>query len=124
MRKLLMMSAALAAGMLSLSGATSQAAQPTQQMAAKSMKVTGMVTAANLNKQQITVDGQTFQMAMGGGETVWPQVGAGVTLYYQNRNGQKTVTRIGQAQSQNQMTAAAGQQMAANETYQAGSLGG
>jgi opacity protein-like surface antigen len=98
MRKLLMMSAALAAGMLSLSGATSQAAQPTQQsqkMAAKGMKVTGMVTAANLGKQQITVDGQTFKMAMGGGETVWPQVGADVTLYYQNRNGQKTVTRIG-----------------------------
>jgi len=97
MRKLLMMSAALAAGMLSLSGATSRAAQPTRQTAAKdSMKVTGMVTEANQDKQQIVVDGQTFRMAMAGGAAVWPQVGDSVILHYQERNGHKTVTSIGQ----------------------------
>ena len=37
-------------------------------------------------------------MPMGGGAAVMPQVGSKVTLYYEEKNGQKTVTRIGQAQ--------------------------
>jgi hypothetical protein len=101
MRKLLIIAAALAAGTLSLTaGAAQQSAQTSanQQMAAnEGTKVTGTVTEADKDKQQITVDGQTYRMEMGGGAALWPSVGDKITLYYQDRNGEKTVTRIGQA---------------------------
>jgi hypothetical protein len=61
-------------------------------------KVTGTVTEADRDKQQIKIGGQTFTMKMGGGAAVMPSVGDKVTLYYEDNNGQKTVTRIGQAQ--------------------------
>jgi hypothetical protein len=120
MRKLLIMSAALAAGALSLPAVAAQQSQETstgqQAAATEGTKVTGIVTEASKDKQQITVNGQQFRMEMGGGAAMWPQVGDQITLYYQERNGQKTVTSIGPAQSQsgsasqnagNQQTAAA-----------------
>ena len=66
--------------------------------AQEDMKATGMVTKVDKDKHQIKVGDQTFMMPMGGGAAVMPQVGSKVTLYYEEKNGQKTVTRIGQAQ--------------------------
>ena len=97
MRKFLLMTAAVATGALALIGTT--AAQAAQQTAAnEDMKATGLVTKVDQDKHMITVDKQTFMMPMGGGAAVMPQVGSKVTLYYEEKNGQKTVTRIGQAQ--------------------------
>ena len=96
MRKFLLMTAALATGALAQIGTTAQAAQQTA--ANEDMKATGMVTKVDQDKHQIKVGDQTFMMPMGGGAAVMPQVGSKVTLYYEEKNGQKTVTRIGQAQ--------------------------
>ncbi len=117
MRKLLIMSAALAAGALSLPAMAAQQSEQTstsQQSAAnQGNEVTGTVTEVSKDKQQITVNGQKFRMEMGGGAAMMPNVGDRITLYYQERDGQKTVTRIGQAQKE--ASAQTGQQSAANE---------
>ena len=102
MRKLLIISAALAAGALSLPALAAQQSQQSstgQQIAAnEDNKVTGTVTEVSKDKQEITLDGQKFRMEMGGGAAMMPSVGDKITLFYEERNGQKTVTRIGQAQ--------------------------
>jgi hypothetical protein len=102
MRKLLILSAALAAGALSLPAVAAQQPEQTstsQQTAAnEGQKVTGTVTNVDQNKQEITIDGQKYQLLLGAGAGLEPQVGAKVTAYYEERNGQKTITRIGQAE--------------------------
>jgi Cu/Ag efflux protein CusF len=97
MRKLLIMSAALATGALSM---TALAEQQTQQTAAnEGMKATGKVMEVDKDSGQITVNDQTYVMPKeSGGAAMMPQVGAEVTLYYEEQNGQKMITRIGQAQ--------------------------
>jgi ribosomal 50S subunit-recycling heat shock protein len=108
MRKLLIMSAALMAGALSLPAMAAQ-----QSTATEGTKLTGTVTEVSKDKQQITINGQQLRMEMGGGAAMMPNVGDTVTLYYQERNGEKTVTRIGQAQEG--ASGQSGQQTAANE---------
>jgi hypothetical protein len=94
MRKLMIMSAALVAGALSLQGAAAQ-----QQGSDSGMKMTGIVTEADEQTQKITIDDQTFVMPEGGGGTdLFPQVGDEVTLFYEEQGDQKVITRIGQSQ--------------------------
>jgi Cu/Ag efflux protein CusF len=117
MRKLLIMSAALAAGALALPAVAAQQSQQSsanqQTTADPGTKVTGMVTEADKDTQQITINGQTFHMEHGGGAAMFPNIGDEVTLYYEERNGQKTVTRIGQPQKG--AAAQAGQQNSGNQ---------
>jgi hypothetical protein len=62
-------------------------------------KVTGMVTEVDQDTNEITIDDQTFVMPKeSGGASLMPQVGAEVTLYYEEKDGEKTITRIGQAE--------------------------
>jgi hypothetical protein len=84
----------LALGTLSLQeGAAQQAQQP----AAEDMKVTGLVTEADQQTHEITIDDQTYVMPEeGGGASLFPQVGAEITLFYKEEGGQKIITRIGQ----------------------------
>jgi hypothetical protein len=103
MRKLLIAAGALAAGVLSLNVPVSLAIGPEtggQQTAAnEGMKVTGTVMEVNQDSGEITIGDQTFVMPKeSGGASMMPQVGADVTVYYEEKDGKKTVTRIGQAE--------------------------
>jgi hypothetical protein len=94
MRKLMIMSAALVAGALSLQGAAAQ-----QQGSDSGMKMTGIVTTADEQTRKITINDQTFVMPEeGGGATLFPQAGDEVTLFYREEGDQKVITRIGQPQ--------------------------
>jgi hypothetical protein len=42
------------------------------------------------------IDGQSFDMQQSGPLALTPQVGQKVTVFYEERNGQKVITRIGQ----------------------------
>jgi hypothetical protein len=91
MRKMTLVAAALAAGAVGIS-------QFVYQAAAEEMKVTGIVTKADEQSQQITVGDKTFDMSDQAGTAMFPQVGGKVTLSYEERDGKNVVTRIGQAQ--------------------------
>jgi lipopolysaccharide export system protein LptA len=87
--------ALLAFGALSLQEAAAQQANQADQ----DMKVTGMVTEADQQTREITIEDQTYVMSKeGGGEALFPQVGAEITLFYREEGGQKVITRIGQKQ--------------------------
>ena len=86
------LAALLAFGTLSLQEG---AAQQAQQSAAEDMKVTGMVTEADQETREITIDDQTFVMPAEG-VALFPQVGAEITLFYKEEGGEKVITRIGQ----------------------------
>jgi EF hand len=78
-------------------GTQEGAAQQAQPQAAEGMQVTGMVTEADQQTREITIDDQTYVMpAEGGGASLFPQVGAEITLFYKEESGQKVITRIGQ----------------------------
>lgn len=105
MRKLMLIGAALAVGTLGLEQAVAQQVQrqadePTaEQAGTEDMKVTGMVTEADEQTREITIDDEKLVMpATAGGASVFPQVGAEITAFYREEDGQKVVTRIGQAQ--------------------------
>jgi hypothetical protein len=91
MRKVVLVAAALAAGVVGTN-------QLVYQAAAEEMKVTGIVTKADEQSKQITVGDKTFDMSDQAGTAMFPQVGGKVTLSYEERNGKNVVTRIGQAQ--------------------------
>jgi hypothetical protein len=96
MRKLMLIAAALAAGALGLNEA---AAQQAEQQVVEGMKVTGMVTDADQEKNEIKIGDKTFVMPdSAGGAAMWPQVGAEVTVFYEEQGGKNVITRIGQAQ--------------------------
>ena len=96
MRKLMLTAAALAAGAIGLNQA---AAQQTQEQATEDMKATGMVTEADKTTNEITIGDKTFVMPdEAGGASLWPQVGAEVTVFYEEQDGKNVITRIGQAQ--------------------------
>ena len=62
------------------------------------MKITGMVTQANQETKEITIEDEKFVMPEeGGGASLFPQVGAEVTVFYR-RETAKVITRIGQAE--------------------------
>jgi Cu/Ag efflux protein CusF len=95
MRKLMLIGAALAAGAVGLNQAV---AQQTQQEATDEMKVTGMVTEADQEAKEITIGDKTFVMSDQAGTAMFPQVGAEVTVFYEEQDGKNVITRIGQAQ--------------------------
>jgi hypothetical protein len=95
MRKLMLIGAALAAGAV---GLNETAAQQTQQQATDEMKVTGMVTEADETTHEITIGDKTFVMPEQSGTALFPQVGAEVTVFYEEQDGKNVITRIGQAQ--------------------------
>ena len=101
MRKLMLSAAALAAGAVGLNGVAAQQTQQqgSQQGSAEEMKVTGMVTEADQQTKEITIGDKTFIMPEeGGGAAMFPQVGAEVTVFYEEQDGKNVITRIGQAQ--------------------------
>jgi hypothetical protein len=59
--------------------------------------VTGMVQKVDQRHGRVVIDGQTFVMKDSGPLALVPQVGHRVTLFFDERNGQKVITRIGQA---------------------------
>jgi hypothetical protein len=85
MRKIMLVAAALAVGAVEMASA-------------EEMKVTGKVTEANQEEKQITVGDKTFDMSDQAGTSMFPQVGAEVTVFYEEQDGKNVVTRIGQAQ--------------------------
>jgi hypothetical protein len=98
MRKLMLIGAALAVGAFGLNQTLAQQ-QGTGQAAEEDMKVTGMVTEADQETKEITIEDQKFVMPEeGGGASLFPQVGAELTVFYREEGGQKVITRIGQAQ--------------------------
>lgn len=96
MRKLMLVAVALAAGAV---GLNETVAQQTQQQATEDMKVTGMVTEADKTTNEFTIGDKTFVMPdEAGGASMFPQVGAEVTVFYEEQDGKNVITRIGQAQ--------------------------
>jgi hypothetical protein len=113
MHKAMLLATALAAGAITVPYAAAQdvtnppaegAGTDSQQVqeegsGEEGTKVTGLVTAADPQTQEITIDDQTYVMPKeGGGAALFPQVGAEVTLSYREEGGQKVITRIGQKQ--------------------------
>jgi hypothetical protein len=97
MRKIMLVAAALTAGALGLNQAMAQQTQ--KQGSAEEMKVTGMVTEADQQTNEITIGDKKFVMPEeGGGASMFPQVGAEVTVFYEEQDGKNVITRIGQAQ--------------------------
>jgi hypothetical protein len=58
-------------------------------------EVTGIVARADREAGQIVINGETYILQ--GGEVTLPEAGSKVTLSYEERGGQKVITRIGQA---------------------------
>jgi hypothetical protein len=103
MRKLMLIGAALTVGALGLSQTLAQQVQQpsNEQEAQEGMKVTGMVTEADEQTKEITIENQKFVMpAEGGGAALFPQVGAEVTVFYRQEDGKNVITRIGQAEEE------------------------
>ena len=114
MRKITLLAAVLSAGALTLPYAAAQDvqhppgeeqqgtdSQRVQQEGAgeEGIKVTGLVTSADPQTHEITIGDKTFVMPEeGGGASLFPQVGAEVTLFYEEQGGKNVITRIGQAQ--------------------------
>jgi hypothetical protein len=65
--------------------------------AGEGMSVTGTVTEADSESGKFKLNGETYSMAKQGGTSMMPQSGDKVTLTYEDRGGDKVVTRIGQA---------------------------
>jgi Ni/Co efflux regulator RcnB len=93
MRKIMLIAAALVAGAVGLSQ-TAAAQDVKPKAAAEEMTVTGVVTKADQHKREITIGDKSFVLS----NEAFPQVGAKVTAFYENRGGKNVVTRIGQAQ--------------------------
>lgn len=99
MRKLMLIGAALAVGAFGLNHTLAQQVQQQGEATEEDMKVTGMVTEADQQTKEITIEDQKFVMPEeGGGASMFPQVGAEVTVFYREEDGQKVITRIGQAE--------------------------
>jgi hypothetical protein len=58
-------------------------------------EVTGIVTRADEQAGKIVINGETYIFK--GGEVSLPKAGNKITISYQERDGQKVITRIGQA---------------------------
>lgn len=97
MRRFVLMLAALALGAFGLHGAAAQQVQQ-QGQADDGAKVTGVVTSADAQTGEITIDGKTFVMEGHGGATMFPHAGDKVTLFYRQQDDKNVITRIGQAQ--------------------------
>ena len=114
MHKAMLLAMALAAGALTVPYAAAQDVQhppseeeegtDSQQVqqegsGEEGIQVTGLVTSADQQTQEITIEDQTYVMPKeGGGAALFPQVGSEVTLFYREEGGKKVITRIGQKQ--------------------------
>jgi hypothetical protein len=97
MRKIMLVAAALTAGAVGLNQTAAQQSQ--QQGAQEEMKVTGMVTEADEQTNEIKIGDKTFVTPYkAGGASMFPQVGAEATVLYEQQDGKNVITRIGQAQ--------------------------
>lgn len=67
--------------------------------ASEAIVVTGKVEKFNKESGRMVIGGQTFIMEPSGPLALTPQVGHRVTLLYEERNGQKVITRIGQSRA-------------------------
>src|SRR3954454_11112904 len=86
------------AGALALLGPLAWAGDVRAADAAAGTEVTGIVTQADKQAGWIIVDGQTYVLSQkGGGDVGMPAAGEKVTLAYQERDGQKVITKLGQA---------------------------
>jgi hypothetical protein len=101
MHKAMFVAAAVVAGAVGVSQIAvaqdvnpKKAATEEKQAATEEMKVTGDVTKADLQKGEIRIGDQSFVLA----NEAFPQLGAKVTAFYENRDGKNVITRIGQAQ--------------------------
>jgi hypothetical protein len=65
--------------------------------ASEANMVTGMVQKVDQRHGRVVIDGQTFIMNESGPLALVPQVGHRVALFFDGRNGEKVITRIGQA---------------------------
>jgi hypothetical protein len=65
--------------------------------ASEANMMTGMVQKVDQRHGWVVIDGQTFVMKDSGPLALVPQVDHKVTPFYEERNGQKVITRIGQA---------------------------
>jgi Cu/Ag efflux protein CusF len=105
MRKMLI-AAALATGAVGVSQTAAaqdvnpnKAATEEHQAATDEMKATGMVTKADEQTKEITIGDKKFVMPdESAGASMFPQVGAEVTVFYEEQDGKNVITRIGQAQ--------------------------
>jgi hypothetical protein len=87
MRKLMLIGAALTVGALGLNQGLAEQQQGSEQAAEEDMKVTGMVTEADQETKEISIEDQKFIMPEeGGGASVFPQVGAEVTVFYREED--------------------------------------
>ena len=96
MRKLMLIAMALVAGAAGLNESAAQ--QDQQPSATEEMKATGMVTEADTTTNEITIGDKTFVVPDQAGTALFPQVGAEITVFYEEQDGKNVVTRIGQAQ--------------------------
>src|SRR5919106_26385 len=62
--------------------------------ASEANMVTGMVQKVDQRSGRVVIDGQTFIMNESGPLALVPQVGHKVALFFDDRNGQKVITRI------------------------------
>jgi hypothetical protein len=65
--------------------------------ASEANMVTGMVQKVDQRHGRVVIDGQTFVMKGSGPLALVPQVGHRVALFFDERNGEKVITRLGQA---------------------------
>jgi Cu/Ag efflux protein CusF len=65
--------------------------------ASEANMVTGVVQKVDPQSGRVVIDGQSFIMKDSGPLALVPQVGHKVTLFFDERNGQKVITRLGQA---------------------------
>jgi len=70
---------------------------PGQTSAGTPNQVTGIVTRVDRTNQTFTIDGQKYFVGTTGGPGLLPEEGDTVGLTYRDENGQRLVTRIGQA---------------------------
>jgi len=61
-------------------------------------KVTGVVKEVDKNGGRLVVNDETYMLPPSGGTFVVPDKGDEITFFYEDRGGQKVVTRIGQKQ--------------------------
>jgi hypothetical protein len=87
MRKLLL--ASICGVMLTLAGMALAASEANM--------VTGVVQKVDQRSGRVVIDGQSFIVKDSGPLALVPQVGHRVTLFYEERNGEKVITRLGQA---------------------------
>ncbi len=59
-------------------------------------EVTGIVTSVDDQTHELVIDGENYVMPEQSGTAMMPAPGDKVTLFYEEQDGQKVITRIGQ----------------------------